>query len=34
MALTLLTPLDLTKFAHLFPDELLDQIEADEIIIG
>ena len=34
MALTLLTPLDLTKFVHLFPDELLDQIEADEIIIG
>ena len=34
MALTLLSPLDLEKFAHLFPDDLLDELEADEIMIG
>ena len=34
MALTLLSPLDLDKFAHLFPDDLLDELEADEIMIG
>ncbi len=34
MALSLLTPLDLDKFSHLFPDTILQDLPADEILIG
>ncbi|MBP3719336.1 MAG: GNAT family N-acetyltransferase [Eubacterium sp.] len=34
MALSLLTPLDLDKFSHLFSDSILQDLPADEILLG
>ena len=34
MEINLLTPLDLDKFAHLFPPYLLKELPADEILLG
>ena len=34
MQITFLTPIDLEKFAHLFPDYLLDELPADALLLG